>query len=99
MLHTVSRGIRQKKLKNLLKNALPVAGRKVGNRSQTFKGYYSLLAKREFLFFYTISEGSKNLSNVNVAVKGNIFGHSTLLEGAKGTWIGHSQIRSRGTIG
>lgn len=37
--------------------------------------------------FHTIIEGSKNFTNENVAVKGNIFNHHSLLEGEKGTWI------------
>lgn len=36
---------------------------------------------------YTIIEGSKSVSNEKVAVKGNIFDHSKLLEGEKGTLV------------
>ena len=37
--------------------------------------------------FYTVIEGSDNLSNNNVAVKGTIFNHPSLLEGEIGTQI------------
>src|SRR5699024_6004206 len=37
--------------------------------------------------FYTIIEGHKHNSNEKTAIKGNVFGHSTLIEGGKGTQI------------
>ncbi|KEF36097.1 nicotinamidase-like amidase [Schinkia azotoformans MEV2011] len=41
----------------------------------------------EIPIYYTIIEGYKDSSNDRIAIKGNIFGHPTLLEGEKGTWI------------
>ncbi|WP_419888061.1 isochorismatase family protein [Neobacillus niacini] len=37
--------------------------------------------------FYTIIEGHKHNSNEKTAIKGNVFGHPTLVEGGKGTEI------------
>lgn len=37
--------------------------------------------------FYTIIEGHKHNSNEKTAIKGNVFGHPTLIEGGKGTEI------------
>jgi maleamate amidohydrolase len=37
--------------------------------------------------FYTIIEGHKYNSNEKTAIKGNVFGHPTLVEGGKGTEI------------
>lgn len=41
----------------------------------------------ELPVFYTIIEGSKTTPNDRVAIKGNIFDHPELLEGAKGTQV------------
>lgn len=43
--------------------------------------------KAKLPIFFTIIEGSKTSSNENVAIKGNIFDHPSLLEGEKGTKV------------
>ncbi|WP_428911957.1 isochorismatase family protein [Niallia sp. Krafla_26] len=57
---------------------------------ESIKQIKSLLeAAREALIpvYYTIIEGSRHASNDRVAIKGEIFSHSTLLEGEKGTKV------------
>lgn len=51
------------------------------------KGLLTICREVNIPIFYTIIEGHKHNSNEKTAIKGNVFGHPTLVEGGKGTEI------------